>query len=99
MELLHVQAIEHRVCICTKECELVEQSRFRDLTQILNDIDGVQPHWSYWVPTHAILHLEGDADRLKIVLTNGDKIAVARKRRSEIEDWAKEKTLLIRALD
>ena len=50
------------------------------------------------MPTHAILHLEGDA-RLNIVLTSGDKIAVARTRRSEIEDWAKEKTLLIRALD
>jgi hypothetical protein len=51
------------------------------------------------VPTHAILHLEGDAERLNIVLTSGDKIAVARMRRGEIEDWAKEKTLLIRALD
>jgi hypothetical protein len=51
------------------------------------------------VPTHAILHLEGDADRLNIVLSSGDKIAVARTRRSEIENWAKEKTLLIRALD
>ena len=50
--------------------ELVERSRFRDLMQILNDIDGVQPHRSYWVPTHAILHLEGDADRLNIVLTS-----------------------------
>lgn len=67
--------------------------------QILNDIDGVQPHRSYWVPTNAILYLEGDADRLKIVLTSGDKIAVARTRRSEIEEWAKEKNLLIRALD
>jgi hypothetical protein len=51
------------------------------------------------VPTHAILHLEGDAERLNIVLTSGDKIAVALTRRGEIEDWAKEKTLLIRALD
>ena len=51
------------------------------------------------MPTHAILHLEGDADRLNIVLSSGDKIAVARTRRSEIEDWAKEKTLLISALD
>jgi len=59
----------------------------------------VQPHRSYWVPTRAILHLERDADRLYIVLSSGDKIAVARTRRSEIEDWAKEKTLLIRALD
>ena len=67
--------------------------------QILNDIDGVQPHRFYWVPTHAILHLERDADRVNIVLTSGDKIAVARTRRSEIEDWAKEKNLLIPALD
>ena len=52
--------------------------------QILNYIDGVQPHRSYWVPTHAILHLEGDADRLNIVLSSGDKIAVARTRRSEV---------------
>lgn len=51
------------------------------------------------MPTLAILHLEGDADRLNIVLTSGDKIAVARTRRSEIEDWSKEKTLLIRVLD
>ena len=51
------------------------------------------------MPIHAILHLEGDADRLNIVLTSGDKIAVARTRRSEIEDWAKEKILLIRTLD
>ena len=54
--------------------------------QILNDIDGVQPHRSYWVPIHAILHLEGDADRVNIVLTSGHKIAVARTRRSEIEE-------------
>ena len=99
LDILYVQAMEHRVCIYTKEGELVERSRFRDLMQILNDIDGVQPHRSYWVPTHAILHLEGDADRLNIVLTSGDQVAVARTRRSEIEEWAKEKTLLIRALD
>ena len=99
LDIFYVPAKEHRVCIYTKDGELVERSRFRDLLQILNDIDGLQPHRSYRVQTHAILHLEGDADRLKIVLTNGDKIAVARKRRSEIEDWVKEKTLLIRALD
>ena len=98
-DILYVQAMEHRVCIYTKGGELVERSRSRDLMQILNDIDGVQPHRSYWVPTHAILHLEGDADRLNIVLTNGDKIAVARTRHSEIEEWAKEKTLLIRVMD
>ena len=51
------------------------------------------------MPTHAVLHLQGDADRLNIVLTSGEKIAVARTRRSEIEDWAKEKNLLIRVLD
>ena len=99
LDILYVQAMEHRVCIRTKHGDLVERSRFRDLMQILNYIDGVQPHRSYWVPTHAILHLEGDADRLNIVLSSGDKIAVARTRRSEIEDWAKEKTLLICALD
>ena len=60
--------------------------------QILNDIDGVQPYRSYWVPIHAILHLERDADRVNIVLTSGHKIAVARTRRSEIEEWAKKKT-------
>ena len=91
--------MEHRVCIYTKEGELMERSRFRDLMQILNDIDGVQPHRSYWVPTHAILHLERDADGLNTVLISGDKIAMARTRRSEIEDWAKVKTLLIRAMD
>ena len=99
LDILYVRAMEHRVCIYTKEGELVERSRFRDLMLILNDIDGVQPHRSYWVPTHVIMHLEEDADRLNIVLTSGDKIAVARTRRSEIEDWATEKTLLIRALD
>ena len=98
LDILYVQAMEHGVCIYMKEGELVERSRFRDLMQILNDIDGVQPHRSYWVPTHAILHLEGDADRLNIVLTSSDKLAVARTRRSEIEEWAKE-VLLIRALD
>jgi hypothetical protein len=87
LDILYVQALEHHVCIYKKEGELVERSRFRDLMQILNDIDGVQPHRSYWVPTRAILHLEGNADRLNIVLISGDKIAVARTRRSEIEDW------------
>ena len=87
------------MCIYKKVGELVERSRFRDLMQILNDIDGVPPHRSYWVRTHAILHLKGDSDRLNIVLIIGDKIAVTRTRRSEIEDWAKEKTLLIRAMD
>ena len=99
VQILYVQAMEHRVCINTKQGELVERSRFRDLMRILEGIDGVQPHRSYWVPTHAVLHLQGDADRLNIVLTSGDKIAVARTRRSEIEDWAKEKNLLIRVAD
>ena len=71
--------MEHHVCIYKKEGELVERSRFRDLMQILNYIDGVQSHRSEWVPTHAILHLEGDADRLNIVLIIGDKIAVTRR--------------------
>ena len=91
LDILYVQAMEHRVCIYTKQGEVVEQSRFCDLVQILNDIDGVQPHRSYWVPTHAILHLEGDADSLNIVLTSGDKVTVARTRRSEIEDWPRKR--------
>ena len=91
LDILCVQAMENRVCFYTKEGELVERSRFRDLMFNLNDIDGVQPHRSYWMPTHAILHLEGDADRLNIVLTSSDKIAVARTRRSETEERAKEK--------
>ena len=99
LDILYVQSMEHRGCIRTKHGDLVERYRFLDLMQILNYIDGVQPHRSYWVPTHAILHLEEDADRLNIVLSSGDKIAVARTRRSEIEDWAKEKPLLIRAMD
>ena len=36
LDILYVQAKEHRVCIYTKEGELVERSRFRDLMQILN---------------------------------------------------------------
>ena len=99
MDILYVHVMEHHVCIYKKKGELVERSRFGDLIQILNDIDGVQPHRSYWVPTHAILHLEGDTDRLNIVLIIGDKIAVTRTRCSEIEDWDKEKTLLIPAMD
>ena len=91
LDILYVQAMEHRVCIYTKQGELVERSCFRDLLQILNDIDGVQLHRSYWTPTHAILHLEGDAFRLNVVLTSGDKIAVARTHRSDIEDWVREK--------
>jgi len=46
LDILYVQVMEHHVCICKKEGELVERSRFRDLMQILNDIDGVQPHRS-----------------------------------------------------
>jgi len=96
LDILYVQAMEHRVCIFTKTDEFVERSRFRDLMQILDDIDGVQPHRSYWVSTHAILHLEGNEDRLNIVLTNGVHIAVARTRRCDVEEWARERTLLIR---
>ena len=46
LDILYVQVMEHHVCIYNKEGELVERSRFRDLMQILNDIDGVQPHRS-----------------------------------------------------
>ena len=46
LDILYVQVMEHHVCIYKKEGELVERSRFRDLMQILNDIDGVQPHRS-----------------------------------------------------
>lgn len=96
LDILYIQAMEHRDCILTKSGEYVERSRFRDLMQILNDIDGIQPHRSYWIATHAILHLEGDEDRLNIVLVNGAQIAVARTRRVEVEEWARERTLLIR---
>ena len=96
LDILYIQAMEYRVCILTKSGEYVERSRFRDLMQILNDIDGIQPHRSYWIATHANLHLEGDEDRLNIVLVNGAQIAVARTRRVEVEEWARERTLLIR---
>jgi hypothetical protein len=46
LDILYVQVMEHHVCIYKKEGELVERSRFRDLMQILNYIDGVQPHRS-----------------------------------------------------
>ena len=36
-DILCVQAMENRVCFYTKEGELVERSRFRDLMLILND--------------------------------------------------------------
>ena len=31
LDILYVQAMEHRVCIRTKHGDLVERSRFRDL--------------------------------------------------------------------
>lgn len=85
-DLCYIQALEHHVKLVTRHGDRVGRSRLRDLIQILSDVEGIQPHRSYWVPKHAIDHAMCGANGLCLIV-RGAEIPVARSRRRDIELW------------
>lgn len=85
-DLIYAQALEHHVKLVTKTGEHVERSRLKDVIQILSDVQGIQPHRSYWVPKHAILNAEIDVQSVSIY-TENTSIPVAVTRRKKVEQW------------
>ena len=94
-EVVYLQALEHHVKMVTKSSEHVQRARLKDVIQILADVDGIQPHRSYWVPKQAILWAGQDAQALSLY-TENHVIPVAGTRRLEIEKWLNDNQIEIR---
>jgi DNA-binding LytR/AlgR family response regulator len=94
-EVVYLQALEHHVKMVTKSSEHVHRARLKDVIQILADVDGIQPHRSYWVPKQAILWAGQDAQALSLY-TENHVIPVAGTRRVEIEKWLNDNQIEIR---
>ena len=94
-DIVYLQALEHHVKMVTKSSEHVQRSRLKDVIQILADVDGIQPHRSYWVPKQAILWAGQDAQALSLY-TENHVIPVAGTRRLEIDKWLNDHQIEIR---
>jgi DNA-binding LytR/AlgR family response regulator len=94
-EVVYLQALEHHVKMVTKSSEHVQRARLKDVIQILADVDGIQPHRSYWVPKQTILWAGQDAQALSLY-TENHVIPVAGTRRLEIEKWLNDNQIEIR---
>ena len=94
-EVVYLQALEHHVKMVTKSSEHVQRSRLKDVIQIPADVDGIQPHRSYWVPKQTILWAGQDAQALSLY-TENHVIPVAGTRRVEIEKWLNDNQIEIR---
>lgn len=94
-DLLYVRANEHRVCIYTKSGSFVERTRMKDLVNVLNTEDGIQPHRSYWVPRYSISEARRKEEKLVLIMQDGTEISVARTRREPVQKWLFDKSIPI----
>ena len=85
-DILYFQALEHHVKLVTRSRDVVERSRLKHCIQLLADVDGIQPHRSYWVAKQAIRGTKVTSNTLVLITDKGD-IPVAGTRRDEVENW------------
>ena len=85
-DILYFQALEHHVKLVTRSRDIVERSRLKHCIQLLADVDGIQPHRSYWVAKQAIRGTKVTSNTLVLITDKGD-IPVAGTRRDEVENW------------
>ncbi len=88
--LIYLKSIEHYVELVTHDGVETIRVALRDLTDQLDDEDGVQPHRSYWVARDAIVGLVKTGGNAFLLLRDGSEIPVARHRRQDVTAWISE---------
>lgn len=85
--LLHVESQAHFVAITTRTQQLRHRARLADMLVQLAEVDGIQPHRSWWVSRAAAPILDESGPRPVLRLADGNEVAVAQARLTEVKDW------------
>lgn len=86
-DLLYLKSDGHYLQVVTENGGDFVRARMAEVTGGADDDWGVQTHRSFWVAGHAIAghrHVDGQAH---LVLTNGDRVPIARNRRPAVAAW------------
>lgn len=86
-DLLHVESQAHFVAITTRTKQLRHRARLADMIVQLADVDGIQPHRSWWVSRAAAPVLDESGQRPVLRLADGSEISVAQARLGEVRAW------------
>lgn len=85
-EILSLTARNHHVEVTTTEGRTILRMRLTDAIIEMEGVEGFCIHRSHWVARHAILRVERlNAQKVVVVLRNGDELPVSRKYRDNLE--------------
>ncbi|MFK7828674.1 MAG: LytTR family DNA-binding domain-containing protein [Congregibacter sp.] len=76
--IIALKAEEHYTRVFTDSGEALVLIRFRDAVALLDDLDGVQTHRSYWVKRDSVDQLRKDGRSSTLRLTTGLEVPVSR---------------------
>lgn len=84
--ILRLSGQDHHVEVVTQAGSQMLRMRLVDAIQEMEPIEGHCTHRSHWVARAAIARIDRDSNqKIFVVLTNGDRVPVSRKYRSELE--------------
>lgn len=78
MELLYIEVEDHYLRVHTRLGNDLVLFRLADAVAELDPSVGCRVHRSYWVARRAVVSVERDRHRIRLVLTNGARIPVSR---------------------
>lgn len=85
--LHHLQAQEHHVQVVLDDARQTHRIRLSDIVAQTTEAEGIQPHRSWWVASHAATALEREDNRHSLRLNDGTRVPVARSRVPAVRDW------------
>ncbi|MCA0995688.1 LytTR family DNA-binding domain-containing protein [Alloyangia pacifica] len=86
-DLICLEARQHHVLARHSGGTLSQRARLSDIVAQTRPDEGLQPHRSWWVATHALCQLERQDGKPVLRLTDGTLVPVARGRMGDVERW------------
>ncbi|MEJ0023275.1 MAG: LytTR family DNA-binding domain-containing protein [Alphaproteobacteria bacterium] len=85
--ILMLRAEDHYLRVFTTRGEALIHMRIGDAEQVLDALDGVRTHRSYWVARRSFRSVVRKEGRMALQLENGQTIPVARNRVEAVNAW------------
>ena len=87
-DLIYIKSELHYVRVVTTDSENLILYNLKDaISDVEKIVDGIQTHRSYWVSAGHIMELIKDKGRKYILLSNGQKVPVSRRKSPEIQQY------------
>jgi hypothetical protein len=86
-DIAYIVAREHQVEICLSGEIITRRARLRDIVAQTEEVDGMQPHRSWWVSSAANAVLERIENRPHLRLADDTLVPIARGRLEDVLCW------------